>query len=427
MQDAKLFRSLDRTIFLPVTASVFAIVLFSFMLMAERPGFGRSNLPAVHNPLWMPAASDEDAEVLTLLQDGRVFWGRDPTLVGELKPKLIHLLQHRPYSPVYLAVDANTTYRNLSNVLAAVRSANLTKIVFLVEQRKNWTALVEDSQPRFWDAAHRWESTDWLLRADFMLLLFMLVNTGAILILSLYRYRYAARQVRAFIREIASALHEGKLRNVIAIDAEIDRRHFASGIGDSVRAYASTPPHFSHREAVEFAQRAYRRRSKWVTASLEEGLGTLSMITSSATFIGFLGTVYGIVHTFRGTSGSKAAALSRIAAELAIAVLLGAMGLLASVLALWCLNYLRRRLEVVQGRVSNAYLDVVERLNAHPEWRELLRELFVAERSIPSDFATRGWEASYDRQRPLAIAMWVCVLYVAYVMAHDVYWSWLLR
>lgn len=99
MQDAKLFRSLDRTIFLPVTASVFAIVLFSFMLMAERPGFGRSNLPAVHNPLWMPAASDEDAQVLTLLQDGRVFWGRDPTLVGELKPKLIHLLQRRPYSP----------------------------------------------------------------------------------------------------------------------------------------------------------------------------------------------------------------------------------------------------------------------------------------------------------------------------------------
>ena len=271
-----------------------------------------------------------------------------------------------------------------------MRSAHVTKIVFLVEQRKNWTALVEDSQPRFWDAAHRWESTDWLLRADFMLLLFMLVNTGAILILSLYRYRYAARQVRAFIREIASALHEGKLQNVIAIGAEIDRRHFASGIGDSVRAYASTPPHFSHREAVEFAQRAYQRRSRWITASLEEGLGTLSMITSSATFLGFLGTVYGIVHTFRGTSGSKAAALSRIAAELAIAVLLGAMGLLASVLALWCLNYLRRRLEVVQGRVSNAYLDVVERLNAHPEWRELLRELFVAKRSIPSDFAPMG-------------------------------------
>lgn len=248
MKDAKLFCSLDRTIFLPVTASVFVIVLFSFMLLAERPGFGRSDLPAVNNPVWMPGANDEDAVVLTVLRDGRVFCGRDPTLVGDLKPKLAHLLHHRPNFPIYLAVDAHVTYRDLSNVLTAVRSANATKVVFLVEQRKYWTAFMEDSQPHFWDPAYRWESADWLLRADFMLLVFMLTNTGAILTLSLYRSRDAARQFRAFIRETVLALHEGKFPNVVAIGAGESRRSFASGIGDFLIAYASMPPQFATRK-----------------------------------------------------------------------------------------------------------------------------------------------------------------------------------
>lgn len=108
MKDAKLFCSLDRTIYLPITASVFAIVLFSFMMLAERPGFGRTNLPSVNYPFWIPEANDEDAVVITLLENGRVFWGRDPTSVGELGPRLVDILQHRPNSPIYLAVDAHT-------------------------------------------------------------------------------------------------------------------------------------------------------------------------------------------------------------------------------------------------------------------------------------------------------------------------------
>ena len=134
------------------------------------------------------------------------------------------------------------------------------------------------------------------------------------------------------VRNTVSALREGKFQNVVVIGGGNSCWSFATGIRDSLLAYVSTPPHFSQREAAEFAQRAYQRRSRWVAARLESGLGTLSMITSSATFIGFLGTVYGIVYCFRGTTGPKAAALSRIASELGVAVLLGAMGLLVSVL-----------------------------------------------------------------------------------------------
>lgn len=422
MKDAKLFCSLDRTIFLPVAASVFAITLFSFMLMADRPGFGRSHLPAVNNPLWRPDANDEDAVVLTLLRDGRVFWGRDPTSASELKPKLIHVLQLRPNSPIYLAVDSRTKYRDLTNVLAAVRSANATNIVFLVEQRKYWTALVNRWEPHFWDPAYRWESSDWLLRADFLLLVFMLANTGLILVSGMYRYRYAARRSRLFIREMASAIHEGKFKNLIAIGTKENGRFFAAGIGDSLQAYAATPPHFTHREAAEFAQRAYQRRSRLVEASLEAGLGTLSMIASSGTFIGFLGTTYGIMSAFRGGSGSKASALSRVASELAFAMLPCALGLLTSVLALWCLNHLRRRLEVLQSEISNADQVLLKDVEDHPEWRVALCRIYA--NAGASAFAKDGWEVPYDRQRPLALAMWACVLYVAYVMANDLYYSW---
>ena len=107
---AKLFCSLDRTPLVVVSATLFAVFLFALILTAGRPGFGRSDLPKVNNPVWEPGANEEAAIVLTVMRNGRVFWGQDPISVGDLPHKLRDRVERTPEATIYLALDAHAPY-----------------------------------------------------------------------------------------------------------------------------------------------------------------------------------------------------------------------------------------------------------------------------------------------------------------------------
>jgi biopolymer transport protein ExbB/TolQ len=257
-----------------------------------------------------------------------------------------------------------------------------------------------------------------------MLLVFMLANTGAILCLRLYRYNTARRESRAFIRDAGSELRDGKFDEVITIAGRNRGSPVASLVAEGLTAYASAPSEFANTEALAAAQRALQRRSKFLAAHLKDGLNTVVTIASAAPFIGFLGTVNGILGCFVGGAGSRSGALARIALEIADALTLGAMGLLVSLLAVWCFNYLRSRCEVLENEMSNAELETLACLQAHPQWRKQL-ELSSAANSIfavADASAAHNWETPYDRHRPLLLAIWCCALYVAYLLCR----AWLL-
>jgi biopolymer transport protein ExbD len=180
VRTVKLFCSLDRTPFVSVRATLFAIFVFTVVLIAGRPRIGGLDLPKVNNPIYEPDANKEDAIALAVFYDGRIFWGQDAISVGDLLPKLRDRVGRRPEASIYLNVDAQASYRNVGKVLDALRSAGVGRVVFLVDQRKSQTWVV-DYSPHFWNIVRLWISMDWLGRADFMLLALMLANTGAII------------------------------------------------------------------------------------------------------------------------------------------------------------------------------------------------------------------------------------------------------
>jgi hypothetical protein len=156
---------------------------------------------------------------------------------------------------------------------------------------------------------------------------------------------------------------------------------------------------------------------------LKCGLNTFASIASSAPFIGFLGTVNGILGCFIGTSGSRAGALARLASEIAEALLPGAMGIVVSIIAVWCFYHVCSRFEMLETEMSNAELEAVSCLEAHPEWREQLEQSSVTPRILTAGdaFAGRSWEVPYDHQRPLMLAFCCCALYMAFLLARA--WS----
>jgi biopolymer transport protein ExbB len=419
VRPAELFCSIDRTPFVAVSATLFAIFVFALMLTNGLPRFGPSDLPKVNNPDMAPDANRDDAIVLVVMQSGRLFWRQYPISMDDLRHELRHRLERNPQAEIFLAVDAHANYGNVAPVLAAVRSVGVESVVFLVDQRKPKITGIIYPQPGFWNVGQLWRSMDRLNQADFLLLAFMLANTGAILCFRVYRYSAASRESRTFMRDAASPLREGKFDEVISIAARNSRSHVANIVAEVLTAYASAPPGLTNTEAIALAQRAFQRRSQLLAAHLKCGLNTFATIAASAPFIGFLGTINGILGCFVGTSGSRASALPRVASQIAEALLLGAIGIVVSILAVWCFYHVRSRFKVLENEMTNAELEAVSCLEAHPEWREQFEHSSATTRilTVGDAFAGRSWEVPYDRQRPLLLAFWCCALYVAFLLA----------
>jgi biopolymer transport protein ExbB len=423
VRPAELFCSIDRTPFVAVSATLFAIFVFALMLTNGLPRFGPSDLPKVNNPDMAPDANRDDAIVLVVRQSGRLFWRQYPISMDDLRHELRHRLERNPQAEIFLAVDAHANYGNVAPVLAAVRSVGVESVVFLVDQRNPKITGIIYPQPGFWNVGQLWRSMDRLNQADFLLLAFMLANTGAILCFRVYRYSAARRESRTFMRDAASPLREGKFDEVISIAARNSRSHVANIVAAVLTAYASAPPGLTNTEAIALAQRDFQRRSQLLAAHLKCGLNTFATIAASAPFIGFLGTINGILGCFVGTSGSRASALPRVASQIAEALLLGAIGIVVSILAVWCFYHVRSRFKVLENEMTNAELEAVSCLEAHPEWREQFEHSSATTRilTVGDAFAGRSWEVPYDRQRPLLLAFWCCALYVAFLLAHA--WS----
>jgi MotA/TolQ/ExbB proton channel family len=189
----------------------------------------------------------------------------------------------------------------------------------------------------------------------------------------------------------------------------------------------AAPPSITDTEAIEIAKRAFQRRRKMVAAELKLGLGTLSTIASSAPFIGLVGTVFGIMNAFGQVGMQKSAYMAWVASNLGESLVTTAMGLVVAVLAVWCRNSMRTRMEIFESEMSNAALEMVTYLNAHRQWRnqpvyepaESASLLF----SPPQASPVYTWEVLYDRQRALLLAMWCCALFVAFTFASAMYSS----
>lgn len=93
-----------------------------------------------------------------------------------------------------------------------------------------------------------------------------------------------------------------------------------------------------------------------------QGLDSLATIVSIAPWIGVLGTVYGIVNSFRGFVGEKSSFLPALAKSLSESIWPTAFGLLVGLISLWFYKYLTGKLEAFDGEMENASRELVSLL-----------------------------------------------------------------
>jgi biopolymer transport protein ExbD len=153
-----------------------------------------------------------------------------------------------------------------------------------------------------WSTGYLWRSSDWFERLVFVALALMLAYTVFVFSHFFCRYYSARHQSRAFVP-------------------------------DSTRA----------------VQRSQRR----LVADLSRGVGTLKLIASTAPFLGLAGTCDGILGGFIPVGMERRAALARMAADIAAALITTAAGLLVAIPAAVSYNVLHTRIEMFGSDLSN--------------------------------------------------------------------------
>jgi biopolymer transport protein ExbD len=129
----KLFSGIDATAF----ASVLVVVVFILWIAeAAKPVVDRgvsADLPKVLHPVLMPGALREDVMRVTILRNGRVYFGDDPINVINLPAKIQdHLKDREAERKVYVVADMRARWSDVEMVLDGVRSAGILRVAFLV-------------------------------------------------------------------------------------------------------------------------------------------------------------------------------------------------------------------------------------------------------------------------------------------------------
>ena len=116
-------------------ADIMLVLLIIFMVITPMLQKGDSvDLVRTQNPRSMPDADREDAVVVAITRDGKIFLGSDATQLGDLVTKVQSLIASRVDKTVYIKSDARAKYERVVTVVDEVRSAGVDQLGLLTDR-----------------------------------------------------------------------------------------------------------------------------------------------------------------------------------------------------------------------------------------------------------------------------------------------------
>jgi len=116
---------------------------------------------------------------------------------------------------------------------------------------------------------------------------------------------------------------------------------------------------------IQAVDRACNRSAAVVHADMNQGLNILASNACIAPWIGLLGTVWGIVDSFRGCGGEKWTCQAATVDAVSRSIWPTALGLLVGLISLWFYRHLSGQLESMDREMSNASRGLVNQLTRY--------------------------------------------------------------
>ncbi|MFZ0478783.1 MAG: biopolymer transporter ExbD [Terriglobales bacterium] len=91
-------------------------------------------LPATSYAVSLPDADEQDAPIVTITEDGSVYFGVNRVNPGALEETVKGVLSNRLEKKLYIKADARTAYANVVRVIDAVRASGVETLGLLTTQ-----------------------------------------------------------------------------------------------------------------------------------------------------------------------------------------------------------------------------------------------------------------------------------------------------
>jgi biopolymer transport protein TolR len=115
---------------------VMLVLLIIFMVITPMLQKGVSvDMAKVNNPTPMPDADKEDALLIVVMRDGRIFFGTDRVNADDLTNKVKDRLADKVDKRVFIRADSRAKYGAVVDVVDNVRSAGVDDVGLLTEQK----------------------------------------------------------------------------------------------------------------------------------------------------------------------------------------------------------------------------------------------------------------------------------------------------
>jgi len=138
----------NSTINVTPMVDVMLVLLIIFMVITPMLQKGVSvDLAKTNNPVQMPDADKEDALLVAVTRDGKVFFGTDQITPDQLTGMVKDRLTDRVDKRVFVKADARAKYGNVVDVVDNVRAAGVDTLGLLTEQRKALAAPAPAAAP----------------------------------------------------------------------------------------------------------------------------------------------------------------------------------------------------------------------------------------------------------------------------------------
>jgi biopolymer transport protein ExbD/biopolymer transport protein TolR len=119
---------------------VMLVLLIIFMVVTPMLQKGISvDMAKVNNPEQMPDADKEDALLVSITRDNKVYFGSEQIQVDNLTSKVKDRLANKADKRVYVKADMRTRFGGVVQVVDAVRAAGVDDLGLLTDQRKTST------------------------------------------------------------------------------------------------------------------------------------------------------------------------------------------------------------------------------------------------------------------------------------------------
>ena len=123
----------------PMVDVMLCLLIIFMVIMPMLANKVNVELAKVDNPTPMADADKEDAVVIAVTRDGRLFLGQNQVSEADLASKVRDALENKTSKQIYLRADTRSKYGTVTDAIDDVRTAGVDEVGLLTEQRQTLT------------------------------------------------------------------------------------------------------------------------------------------------------------------------------------------------------------------------------------------------------------------------------------------------